>query len=377
MNRSMKKSPLLISVVVFAIVIGAMFLVYNRMKFRFQNTLGHVLTWEKGQTDDQVLLLLPNLGGEDGDLAAYLMNRDGSVFHRWGFDRSPSDGQLLANGNLLVTFSTKSESDEVAEFDWNGNKVWSHTLPMIHDDVIAIDDNRVAVIQPEPLPTDAKARFVPDIPGIVMNDTIVVLDKSKKEVSWSWSFTDALFDLHERVTEPDDLNIARMNSIQYVSKTPWSEKPAFVVSLRQLSTVLVIEEESKKVLWTSPRDLFNFQNEARLLDDGKLLVFDGGLRRSGVDSRILLINPQTNQIEWKWSDSKKTWAAASSGGVQKLSNGHHLVTNSALGQAFELNAEGGIVWNFVGRFDFADGETNWWPGMKLHRVRAYPRPSVK
>jgi len=386
----MRRRPILISITVFVVTICAAMIVYDQMKTRFRNTLGQVLYWAKDQTDDKVMLVLswPNDFTRADDFAAYLMNRDGTLFHTWKFDRNPMHARLLPNGNLLAIFMTRpndrksnirGECDEIAEFDWNGNKLWSHEMPMIHHDIFPIDENRIATLQSEALPTDAKARFFPDVAGVAYGDSIVVFDKRTKEVTWSWSFTDALFDLQNRIIEPGYFNVAHMNSVQYVRSTPWSDKPAFVVSLRQVSTVLVIEEESKKILWTSPHDMMHFQHDAQLLEDGKILVFDYGIRRSGVDSRVLLINPQTNQIDWQWVDDQKMWASQLMGGAQRLANGNVLITNSMIGQIFEVNKAGQMVWNFIGKFDLglpAD-QQRWWPGMRMYRVNAYPRPAAQ
>lgn len=384
----MKRRPVLISLTVFFITLFAAMFVYDQIKSRSRNTLGQVLFWAKDQTDDRVLLTLswPLDLTSTKEFMAYLMNRDGTIFHSWKLDRNPMHARLLPNGNLLVIFMSESndrqrglgsECDEIAEFDWDGKKLWSHSIPMIHHDIFPIDENRIATLQSEALPTDAKARFVPDVAGVAFSDSIVVFDKRTKETTWSWSFTDALFDLRDRIFDPSSFNIAHINSVQYVRSTPWSDKPAFIVSVRQISTILVIEEESKKILWTSPKGLTHFQHDAQLLDDGKILVFDNGLRGSVAESRVLLINPQTNQIDWKWADDQKMWASQLMGGAQKLPNGNVVITNSMIGQIFEVNHAGQIVWNFIGKFDLGNpaNQHSWWPGMRMYRVRAYPRPS--
>ncbi|CAN5554949.1 aryl-sulfate sulfotransferase [soil metagenome] len=350
--------------------------------------LGQVLYWAKDKTENENVMLVlswPNDFDRIDDFYAYLMNRDGTVHHKWKFERNPFHARMLPNGNLLVIFMTgpsnrksnvRGECDEIAEFNWVGKKLWSISIPMLHHDVFPIDDDRIVTLQSQPLSPEIKARFFPQVAGTAIGDSVIAIRKSTKEVSWRWTFGDVLAELKDRIVDFTYFDVAHINSVQYLNSNPWTAKPAYLISIRELSTILVIEEESKRILWKSPKGLFHFQHDAQLLEDGKLLVFDNGIRKTAVDSRILLINTKTNQIDWQWTDDKKMFASQIMGGVQRQPNGNFLVTNSVIGQLFEMTPDRKFVWNFIGKFDqtLEISKQEWWPGMRMYRVHSYPRP---
>src|SRR5262249_35874044 len=68
-------------------------------------------------------------------------------------------------------------------------------------------------------------------------------------------------------------------------------------------------------------------------------------------SRVIEINPATNEIAWKYQD-KPTWNFFSPrmGYAQRLPNGNTLITESSFGRFFEVTKEGEIVWEYVNPF---------------------------
>jgi outer membrane protein assembly factor BamB len=351
--------------------------------------LGTVLHWSKGQVDDRVLLVLtwPHESRYDSGSHAYLMNRDGTIYHEWKFDRSIMHARFLENGNLLAMFFTQAEKrisgnrgecDEVAEFSWTGKKLWSYSKPLLHHDIIPMEGESVAILQNEPLSEKDKSLYAPDAVGTAFGDSVVIVKKSDGEVTWRWSLLDVMPEFKDRILDTRDPEIGHFNSIQYLAKNPWNGKPAFLVSSRELSTVFAIEIETKKLLWSSPRGLFSVQHDAQLLDGkGGILVFDNGVHPTHVATRVVRLNPLNNQILWQWTDPFNFFAAPMMGGAQQQPNGNILITNSHIGQIFEITPDGRIVWNFLGAFesDPLRLQSSWWPGTRLYRVHSYPRPN--
>jgi outer membrane protein assembly factor BamB len=90
------------------------------------------------------------------------------------------------------------------------------------------------------------------------------------------------------------------------------------------------------------------------LPNGSILIFDNGAHRlddSMPFSRVIEVNPATNQIGWKYQD-KPAWNFFSPrmGNAQRLPNGNTLVCESSYGRVFEVTQEGEIVWEYVNPF---------------------------
>ena len=79
-----------------------------------------------------------------------------------------------------------------------------------------------------------------------------------------------------------------------------------------------------------------------MVDGGRMLVFDNGLRKS----RILELDPLTNKIVWHYGPVKEFFTK-SRGSNQRLANGNTLITESDRGYVFEVTPEGEVVWRFA------------------------------
>jgi hypothetical protein len=79
-----------------------------------------------------------------------------------------------------------------------------------------------------------------------------------------------------------------------------------------------------------------------VLENGNILVFDNGTQQS----RVIELEPQSQQIVWKYEKGDGFFSRWG-GGVQRLSNGNTLITNTNSGRAFEITPEGQTVWEFA------------------------------
>jgi len=91
------------------------------------------------------------------------------------------------------------------------------------------------------------------------------------------------------------------------------------------------------------------QHAPTLLANGNVLIFDNGVHRlddAMPYSRVIEVNPATNQIVWKYQD-KPAWNFFSPrmGLAQRLPNGNTLITESSFGRFFEVTSQGEIVWD--------------------------------
>ena len=93
------------------------------------------------------------------------------------------------------------------------------------------------------------------------------------------------------------------------------------------------------------------QHDATLLDNGDVLLFDDGqyLRGAPSASKVLEIDPRTDQIAWSYSGYGfvgSDFYSSITGGAQRLPNGNTLVTLGTKGQVMEITPDEAVVWDY-------------------------------
>jgi hypothetical protein len=120
----------------------------------------------------------------------------------------------------------------------------------------------------------------------------------------------------------------------------------FLVSIRELNLVAVINADATKILWEAPPGLLELQHNATVIENGHILIFDNGTSRGF--SRLVEIDPATDEVVWKYGAGPASeFYSGRRGGAQRLSNGNTLITESDRGRVFEVTKDGAIVWDFL------------------------------
>ena len=105
-----------------------------------------------------------------------------------------------------------------------------------------------------------------------------------------------------------------------------------------------------------------------MIENGNIIVYDNG-GQSGYPlkwrnyTRLLEINPQTNEIVWEYSYLPPNWErthfsslrgrhrsqffSTAWGSIQRLPNGNTFSLDATGGRLFEITAAGEIVWEYV------------------------------
>ncbi len=170
--------------------------------------------------------------------------------------------------------------------------------------------------------------------------------------TWNWSINLGYFDwIHNNSIWYDDL------------------EDAVYLSSRQLSRITKIDYSTGEVIWMMglPDEyvpsqfndhictelLFTFQHDAKILDNGHLLLYDNGNLSQIVrgteykTTRILEVNvldDNTCDIVWEY-DLAEEFHGASRGNVMKLDNGNYLINvATGSGKILEVTPEKEIVW---------------------------------
>jgi hypothetical protein len=172
----------------------------------------------------------------------------------------------------------------------------------------------------------------------------------------------------------DSLDPLHLNDVEIVTEAlarriPQAAPGDFLVSLAHPNALAIIGRESKSVVW-SLSGPFLRQHDPDIVDDGTLLVFDNRTehwQRTPVRwleepqvwgySRILRIDPGTQQVLWSFAGSRTfPFYSSAMGKQQLLANGNILVSDPEGGRAFEIAPAHGnrVVWEYVNMLEGKD-----------------------
>jgi hypothetical protein len=140
-------------------------------------------------------------------------------------------------------------------------------------------------------------------------------------------------------------DVMHTNTLELVGGQPtrWSGRSDTLICLRELNAIAAIDLSMGNVAWSWGPGELSGPHQPSLLPDGKVLVFDNGVRTKR--TRIIVVDPSTQEIVWSWSaDPPESFYCPLAGGCEQLPDGNLLVTNSTAGSAFEISMNGDIVW---------------------------------
>ncbi len=313
----------------------------------------------------------------------FLLDRQAKIYHEWNLPRITFSVALDAQENLWAlhfasnpTTEIRGELDELAEYSWDNRPLRSLKGFTFSHDFEVIDENSIAAITLEKIDEKLRQRLKlnTNSKGFAYSDRLIILD-GNGNVSWSWRLTDHLDELNFKPGSVDDFELSHSNSIRYLKENPITSTPAFLLSIRNMSRVILIEIETKKVIWASPEGLVKYQHDASLLKNGNILVFDNGFRGDEVLSRVIEIDIRTNSLSWSYNGGGNwRFMVPVMGSAQRLDNGNTLITTGSLGQIFEVAPDQKIAWNYLlpikSESKLIQTE-NFWQGHAIYRARAY------
>ena len=115
------------------------------------------------------------------------------------------------------------------------------------------------------------------------------------------------------------------------------------------SNLTIIDKHTGNIKWRWGKDIISFAHNPTMLDNGNILVFDNG-RFSSVPphSRVIEVNPNSGQIEWKYEAATLSdFFSPFISGCERLPNGNTLICEGAKGRLFEVTSNGEIVWEYI------------------------------
>jgi len=297
----------------------------------------------------------------------YLMDIQGKVAHTWKMPYPPGlygyltdKGTLFYNGQIPNdTFIGKSPfmGGAAMEVDWNGKILWELRQPDHHHEGRLLRNGNVLLLCSTELPADVAKRVKGGLIGTeqgggkINGDYLVERTTGGKTV-WEWRAWEHMEPEAYKITSPSDAR-SEWTHGNGIAELPDGN---ILVSFRNISTVVRINRQSRAIDWTLGAPPLSGQHAPTPLPNGNILLFDNGPFRAdtGVQpfSRALEINPNTNEIVWKYQDgtapgSNHFFFSSRISNAQRLPNGNTLINEGLYGRFFEVTAGGDVVWEYV------------------------------
>ncbi len=300
----------------------------------------------------------------------WLIDMKGRIVHHW---RMPyplgSDVRLLPNGNQIRIHKTLEEptaflgtgGKELVEVDWKGNVVWKYEDLYMHHDFCRLENGNTMLNRYVLIPDEIAAKVKGGLAGTELKDGMwgaafqEITPDGK--VVWEWlgyEHMDLEIDVH--------CPLERRSIWGYVNGLDVFPNGDIVASFRYLNNLIIIDKQTGAIKWRWGTWELGHQHNPTVQNNGNILVFDNGYhrriadeleptRRTDVYSRVIEINPKTNEIVWEYKDEcLPNFHSAICSNAERLPNGNTLICESTKGRIFEVTPNSEIVWEFVNPF---------------------------
>jgi len=257
---------------------------------------------------------------------------------------------------------------KVYEFDWDGNLVWRYEDPWINaHEVFRMRNGNTLICHMEHVPPKLAGEVKGGIPGserdavdgVIWGDVLQEISREGKVV-WECPVYE-LLDPKTDIMCP----LCPRHCWTYINSNVELPDGNILVSLRFINTVAIIDKKKCKVKWKWGAGEIAHQHCATMTNNGNILIFDNGLHRLGDElgvgsySRVVEVNPETNEVVWEYKDTAPTrFHTCINGSAQRLPNGNTLICESTKGRLFEVTPDKEIVWEFFNPFHVDYRRTN-------------------
>ncbi len=287
---------------------------------------------------------------------ARLIDMEGRICHRWHWAGGIGYAYLLPSGNLLLRTRPDQgpeggiggSSGAIVELDWDSRVVWEYRNPMIHHDFQRLDNGNTLVLLWERIPAELTSQIkggyrADDDPEQMLGDVVeeIAPDGSTVHRWESWHH----LSVEEDVICPLE-GRKEWTHGNAVSLTPRGE---LLVSYRQTSTIGLVDRDSGDFRWKWGPGQVSHQHHPTFLDNSRVLLFDNGCHRRGVDfSRLVEVDPETGKIEWEYAANPAiSFYSYNISSAQRLPNGNTLACEGAAGRIFEVTSAKELVWEYI------------------------------
>jgi hypothetical protein len=313
------------------------------------------------------------------NLAAELRDLNGKVLHSWSvnwFDiwpdaehvpphvkpKSPPGthihgATLLPDGNLVFNY----EHLGTVCLDPASRVVWKLPYRTHHSIQRSADGNLWICAQKTHTESD------PDFPfrDVPFDEYMILVVSPDGNMLHEWSVDRILKENGQLALLTENKpgnNTAVYNDILHLNDAepfPVNMEPGFfgpgdvMVSLRNISTVFVFNQHTRKIKYISKPGMFSCQHDPDFVDGNTFSVFDNNVFSPfkwapDAQSRILIISASDNSADVVYEGTPEhPFFTRIMGKHQWLENGHLLVTESIEGRAWEIDPQGNMVWEWI------------------------------
>ena len=299
---------------------------------------------------------------------ANLLDMEGRICHRWHSPEGIGYAYLLPYGNLLLRTNPPEEaggaekiggsSGAILELDWDSNVVWDYHNPYIHHDYERLVNGNTLVLLFELLSPELTASIQggfrsDDDPEQMFGDVVQEITP-QGEVVYEWKAWERLSPEEDPICPLEDRREwTHGNSLKV---TPDGD---LIVSYRRTNTVGIVDKASGDFKWKWGPGEIAHQHHPTWLDNGRILLFDNGLHRPrGSYSRVVEVDPGTNEIAWEYqSNPPLSFYSQAVSSAERLPNGNTLICEGSPGRIFEVTSNKQVVWEYINPFFVPGGNT--------------------
>jgi hypothetical protein len=254
---------------------------------------------------------------------------------------------VLTDGSVIVSFD---DANVLARLDACGGVIWAIKGGYHHALGVAGDGVLWAVGGPgDELKPTAISRIDPKTGEML--STVNFDDELLTRIDRGVFFIRSDDDLAEPGWLPDPFHL---NDVEILDESMANAFPLFaagdiMLSMRSLNLVIVLDAQDMHAKWWQ-HGPWHRQHDPDFLPNGRISVFDNDM--GGRASRILEIDPVTRAVEVIFEGSPQLpFYTPIRGKHQQLDNGDILIVEPSAGQAFEVDRDGALVWQYQNRFD--------------------------
>jgi len=308
-----------------------------------------------------------------GDGTIYLIDMKGKPVHKWKMPAPATLPKLLPNGNLLCDGRTDTSPLKAGgaigllfEVSWDGKILWKYKNDNMHHDYFRRSNGNTLVLLWEKIPQELANKVKGGIASnnnknkVMWSDRIIEIEPSGKTI-WDWHAYDHLDPQQDFICP-----ICARGEWTHGNAVFETKNGDILTSFRQIDTVGIIDKNTGDWKWKWGRGKINHQHDPTELENGNILLFDNGTHKPHLPppppsdpklmempplrspaSRILEVDPKTNDIVWEYFDTDYLgFYSDSISGVQRLPNGNNLICSGNQGRLFEVTPKKEIVWEY-------------------------------
>ncbi len=267
--------------------------------------------------------------------------------------------KVFPNGDLLACFQTTVNTPYgcgLVKVDKYSKKIWAYGGHAHHEFAIGGDGRVYALTQRLRRSEGDEQLFQTNGGSPLIEDLLTILSPDGVELQ-TFSILDALvaspYFRPLLCHTPSTGDVLHCNGIdvideQFASQHEGISAGDLLVSLRNLSLLIVVHPASESIVWATTGP-WNHPHDADPLANGNIMIFNNFVAH-GIEckSAVIEFDPRTRRTVWSYEGRAESPLRSDIRSCQQsLDNGNVLITASDQGRIIEITRDGKIVWEYV------------------------------